>query len=79
MSVCWSVGTELVVFRFLFCVGNPYVGVSEAFGDDANFPADTLKFCPFCGCLVRVVFLVMLFLCLISKGCYIYLLAGYVW
>jgi hypothetical protein len=55
--------SKLVVFEVVICrVGNPYVGVSEEFGDDASFPAGIREFCPFCGCSVRVVFLVMLFL-----------------
>jgi hypothetical protein len=65
-------------FEVVFChVGNPYVGVSEEYGDDVSFPAGIRKFWLFCGCSVRVVFLVLLFFCLISKKV-LHLLAGYV-
>jgi hypothetical protein len=68
ISVCWSVGTKLLVSFSFFHVLNPYIDVCDEFGDDANFPAGTVELCPLCGCSVRVVFLVLLFLCLISKG-----------
>jgi hypothetical protein len=60
---------EVDSFLSFFNVVNPYVGVCKEFGDDANFPAGTVELCPLCGCSVRVVLLVLLFLCLISKGC----------
>jgi hypothetical protein len=48
--IYWCVG-HLALKLVVFCrVGNPYVGVSEEFGDYASFPVGIHKFCPFCGC-----------------------------